>query len=240
MPKSELIEPGQPPTHVKGLSVDDATTLTLSTLQVKVFLRQGQVADPQLAAALMVFRRAANVLAHLEDEIVFKGQPEPNKLPVGSAVPGIAEVLGGEKVDGLSTIAGKPSLAGGRNDLGERLVSAVSDAVGALERRFQTGPFGCVLARTTSRSPVAERLPRAPAGPLYPPFLERRAAGSIVGSWETIPGSSSPSVAHQSTWSSRPTFLSKFSEDMPDASSYLSGILSEDGASTQEPEPSSG
>lgn len=143
VPKSKLIEPGQPPTHVKGLSVDDTTTLTLSTLQVKVYLSQAQVADPELAGALMVFRRAAKVLARLEDEIVFKGQPEPNKLPVGSAAPGIAEVLGGEKVDGLS--AGKPSLAGGQNDLGERLVSAVSDAVGVLERRFQTGPFACAL-----------------------------------------------------------------------------------------------
>ena len=54
--------------------VDDKTTLPLSTLHVKVWLRGAQMADPNLTSALQMFRRAANVLARLEDAIVFRGQ----------------------------------------------------------------------------------------------------------------------------------------------------------------------
>lgn len=153
VPKLALIDPNHAPTNVKGLSVDDATTLKLSTLQVKVFLRQGQVTEPELAAALILFRRAANVLAHLEDEIVFQGQPGAGTLPVGSAAKDIAEILGGKEIKGLQNIepdhlsqgGGKPNLGVGLAYVGEGLVTAVSSAVGALERRFQTGPFACVL-----------------------------------------------------------------------------------------------
>jgi uncharacterized linocin/CFP29 family protein len=61
--------------------VNDSTTLRLSTLEVKVYLRGAQVADPELTSALIAFRRAANLLARLEDEIVFNGQPGPSKGP---------------------------------------------------------------------------------------------------------------------------------------------------------------
>lgn len=61
--------------------VNDSTTLRLSTLEVKVYLRGAQVADPELTSALVAFRRAANLLARLEDEIVFNGQPGPSKGP---------------------------------------------------------------------------------------------------------------------------------------------------------------
>lgn len=128
-----------------GVSVDDTDTLTLSTLQVKVWLRQAQVADPQLAAASVAFRRAASVLARLEDEIVFNGQPDRDLLPVGSAAEGVAEVLGGAGTSGLISRAAKPVPKGGNSDLGENLVAAVSATVGDLEGRFQTGPFACVL-----------------------------------------------------------------------------------------------
>jgi Uncharacterized protein, linocin/CFP29 homolog len=144
-PMLTLLDPADPRSEVKGLSVEDTTTLKLPTLQVKVFLRQSQVADPGLEAALFAFRRAANVLAHLEDAIVFKGQ---GALPPGYTAQGGAEILGGETVKGLQVIEPGQSSSSAPKDnpnLGERLVSAVSDAVGALERRFQTGPFACVL-----------------------------------------------------------------------------------------------
>ena len=82
----DLIEPkaGSGEDNVPGFTVDDTKTLKLSTLQVKVFLRSAQVADPELSSALTAFRRAANVLAHLEDDIVFKGQPDADKAPAAS------------------------------------------------------------------------------------------------------------------------------------------------------------
>jgi uncharacterized linocin/CFP29 family protein len=142
--KLSLVAPSGGPNNSAGLRVDDSTTLSLSTLQVNVFLRQRQVADPELGAALTAFRRAANVLARLEDEIVFRGQPASGTLPAGSTAVGIAEVSGGEKVDGLQDISPAQS-SSVKKPAGEDLVSAVSDAVGALESRFQTGPFACVL-----------------------------------------------------------------------------------------------
>ena len=56
------------------MSVDDQKTIPLTTLQVRVFLRGAQMADPRLTSALEMFRRASNVLARLEDAIVFRGQ----------------------------------------------------------------------------------------------------------------------------------------------------------------------
>ena len=45
----------------------------MATLQVTVRLRGAQMADPEMTSALTVFRRAANVLARLEDAVVFRG-----------------------------------------------------------------------------------------------------------------------------------------------------------------------
>ena len=61
------------------LGIDDRDTMRLATLQVIVPVRNAQMADPELASALALFRRAANVVARLEDAIVFRGferQPE--------------------------------------------------------------------------------------------------------------------------------------------------------------------
>src|SRR5208282_3886353 len=60
--------PNQPP-----LRIEDRSTIQLATLQVKVLLRGAQMADPELTSALSLFRRAANVLARLEDAVVFDG-----------------------------------------------------------------------------------------------------------------------------------------------------------------------
>lgn len=137
----DLIKPnaGSGEENVPGFTVDDTRTLKLSTLQVNVFLRSAQVADPELSSAITAFRRAANVLAHLEDEIVFKGQPDAGQAPAS----GLGEVRGGQRTDGLAKGANDTPFAGA--DLGEALVSEVSRAIGKLEARFHLGPFACVL-----------------------------------------------------------------------------------------------
>jgi uncharacterized linocin/CFP29 family protein len=136
-----LIEPnaGIGDDQVPGFTVDDTRTLKLSTLQVKVFLRSAQIADPELSSALTAFRRAANILARLEDDIVFKGHAVASQsLPPGG------EISGGDQTDGLPTAATNTQSVGSAK-LGEALVTAISGAVGALERRFHLGPFACVL-----------------------------------------------------------------------------------------------
>jgi uncharacterized linocin/CFP29 family protein len=137
---------------VDGFTVDDTTPLKLSTLQVKVFLESAQMDDPELRSALIAFRRAANVLAHLEDEIIFRGQLESNKGPEPNV--GVSwQVGGGEKTPGLLAEYGAapsvPSMATSVTPaLGEQLVSAISGAVGTLESRHHVGPFACVLGPT--------------------------------------------------------------------------------------------
>jgi uncharacterized linocin/CFP29 family protein len=55
------------------VTVADDTTLKLFNLTVNVELSSEQVSDDSLSSALLAFRRAANVLALAEDEIVFNG-----------------------------------------------------------------------------------------------------------------------------------------------------------------------
>src|SRR5688572_2627608 len=55
------------------VSVTDDKTLKLFTLAVKVPLSREQVRDENLSSALLAFRRAAILLAQVEDYLVFKG-----------------------------------------------------------------------------------------------------------------------------------------------------------------------
>lgn len=158
--KQELKDPdssGDPAEDVPGFTVADTETLKLATLQTKVYLRDAQVADPELASALIAFRRAANVLARLEDDIIFNGQagehlgppPPPGRL---SSTKVLWQVRGGQKSRGLAhdpdsrepaPEARGPMLSVG--DLGEALVNVISGAVGDLEANYHLGPFACVL-----------------------------------------------------------------------------------------------
>ena len=161
--KEELNEPGhdvERDDNVPGFTVTDTTTLKLSTLQVKVYLRAAQVADPELTSALIAFRRAANVLARLEDLIIFNGQagesagPEHVPQRKGSEGKPAWEVRGGQKTEGLLGPLAQPRGAAKTTKaadvlaaLGEKLVSRISKAVGDLEDRYHLGPFACVLGQ---------------------------------------------------------------------------------------------
>jgi len=143
VPREDLI------TLIPGLTVDDTETLRLSTLEVRVYLRGEQVADSGLKSALMAFRRAANVLAHLEDEIIFRGQPGPSQRPGPPTRATVAtssggRVVGGQKNHGLWNRTPLPTLLPAS---GTALVRYVSTAVGELESRYHLGPFACVLGR---------------------------------------------------------------------------------------------
>ncbi len=132
--------------------IDDRTTIPLPTLQVKVSLRGAQMADPDQTSALQLFRRAANVLARLEDLTVFRGLPASGDNPVKTFadLPGIWQITGAQKARGLlahndreGTIEPVGRAAGA--DLGEALVGDVSKAIGMLEAAGHFGPFAVVL-----------------------------------------------------------------------------------------------
>jgi hypothetical protein len=146
--RAEQVREGPPPGGVKPrITIEDTTTLKLSTLQVKVYLRGAQMADPGLKSALQVFRRAANVLARCEDAVSFRGQPDDQgTLPPG--VPDVCEILGGQQTDGLhGTAVAAGNVVAVVGLPGDGLVTAVSEAIGQLEAKGQFGPFAAVLGQ---------------------------------------------------------------------------------------------
>lgn len=202
------------------LGIADTETMQLVTLQAKVYLRGAQMADPELASALELFRRSANLLARLEDCFVFRGMEageQPVGTPLGSEVlhgpdvTGLAQAQGAKQVerdatvealraravelreDGRAREANKadaeadtfqnqplnidPIANGTPEEIGRRLVAAVSDGIGQLEAQTHFGPFAVVLghalftaAQTPDRSslvlPQDRIVPFLGGGPL--------------------------------------------------------------------------
>jgi uncharacterized linocin/CFP29 family protein len=129
-----------------SLTITDVTTIPLATLQVRVELRGAQVADPDMASALLAFRRAANILARLEDAIIFRGQNiGPPAVPNAGAPPGAWQILGGRTSRGLFNRWVYLVRIGVIPTPGDALVAAVSQSIGNLESRGHFGPFAVVL-----------------------------------------------------------------------------------------------
>ncbi len=129
------------------LAIDDRDTARLATLQVIVPVRNAQMADPELSSVLALFRRAANVVARLEDAVVFRGLPPPGL----AGLPAIWQIAGALAAQGLWTLTGprrwvkvEPSP---RRLRGRAIVAAVSEAIGLLEQSGHFGPFAVVLGQ---------------------------------------------------------------------------------------------
>jgi len=172
------------------LQVDDHDTRRLTTLAVNVGLRGAQVAAPDPDAALVAFRRAANLIARAEDYVVFRGQPAANPAtPVGLRP---CDIRGGERFAGLLPtaliVAQEP--VGFPHPVG--LVGAVSRAITRLERNGHLGPFAVVLGNLlfdAAHSPLgtlvlpADRIRPLIDGPLLrSSWLNRFAGGAEVPS----------------------------------------------------------
>jgi uncharacterized linocin/CFP29 family protein len=136
--------PGQP-----GMKVDDVDTRPLTTISVNVELKRSQVSQPDLSSALMMFRRAANIIARVEDRIVFMGQPKETEIGNLPITPKIYTVSGGEEFSGLITEAiQQHNIVVVRNvDGGGVLVNKLAEAIGMLENKGHLGPFALVLGR---------------------------------------------------------------------------------------------
>jgi len=151
--RQELIPPN-------AIAIQDRDVIQLATLQVRVTVRGAQMADPEMTSALALFRRAANVLARLEDAVVFRGLgqdvaynatfPGQNRyappIDVGPPFPNrVWEITGGQVSRGLwrnlpaQHVVDIPELP--RLDL----VGAIADAIGRLEAQGHFGPFAVVL-----------------------------------------------------------------------------------------------
>lgn len=150
------------------LEVDISPTLALTTIAVNVQLRSAQVSDPSLQAALVMFRRAANIIARIEDALMVNGWDAKAVGPTGYSTHDPVYTLHGEdKVTGLldasdsTTIpnaAAKAAAAAAAlpnappapvpppPSTGEDLVDGIVLAISELETRGGTAPFACLLS----------------------------------------------------------------------------------------------
>jgi uncharacterized linocin/CFP29 family protein len=153
-PPPPIPPPPIPPPIILG--IQDRPVIQLATLQVIVPVRGAQMADPEMTSVLALFRRAANVLARLEDAVVFRGLVQVPAVP-GQFVPPVAvgppvwQITGGQVSDGLWRVAAAPppqwvpirrGRLAGRDT---RLVHGIADAIGRLEAGGHFGPFAVVL-----------------------------------------------------------------------------------------------
>jgi uncharacterized linocin/CFP29 family protein len=145
--------PANPPQDWQTMQVADRNTIPLASLQVRVQLRGAQVADPNMTSALEMFRRGANVLARLEDAIIFRGQMGADQGPPADAIlslPAIWKVTSGYENGGLFGLA-ETAPAGLKKraplSAGHQIVQEVTARIGELESRGHFGPFTVVLGQ---------------------------------------------------------------------------------------------
>lgn len=136
------------------MEVIDYDTMRLATLWVNVQLKNAQLADPELASAMIMFRRAAEIMARVEDAIIFNGQAGvgegPNDADNVVQCPPVFKVSGGEYSEGLvgAGLASNPvpiKAPSEGYDLGQRVYDAVVTGITSIERIGYHGPFALVL-----------------------------------------------------------------------------------------------
>jgi uncharacterized linocin/CFP29 family protein len=149
----------QPPSQ--RIFTDNIPNHRLTTIAVPVFLRGQEVADAGLEAALVKFRRAANIVARVEDAFIFNDRLNSGTLASGvGGIPPVFVVTGGgpkqgEKVElGLlpENVGGAITPIGPRLSEvvlapsgGQQVATAIIRAMSQLEASGQNGPFACVL-----------------------------------------------------------------------------------------------
>jgi uncharacterized linocin/CFP29 family protein len=136
------------PDPAERIRIDNTPSIFLTSLAVNISLSSQEAADPEQSAALIELRRAANLIARLEDALVFRGQPGPDDDPPGVAqLPQVYSVTGGANQPGLFN-GGTVTVPVAGNAPGETVAAAIIEAIGQLEERGHNRPFACVLGHT--------------------------------------------------------------------------------------------
>jgi len=145
VPTDSLSYPGAAPNQ--RIDVDDFTPIRVATVSVNVFIRNHMLADPELMAATIMFKRAANIVARIEDAIIFRGRNAANTPPTPrtDTLPQVFRVTGSDFYPGLIDHAPVNSLlpAGA---VGPAVFAALVRAINILETAGYCKPFACILA----------------------------------------------------------------------------------------------
>lgn len=167
---------GPGPVPPQRLDTNDIPGHPLTTIAAQVQLTSAEVADTNLEAALIKFRRAANIVARLEDAIIFNDRILPGR-PWGGVfgVPQIDQVTGGGPPPGTLVELGLLPLDIGAGPItpiiprqqvtvlgapvpnfppvpppvplmGDNVARAIIQAMDLLESSGQSGPFACALS----------------------------------------------------------------------------------------------
>jgi hypothetical protein len=186
---------------VDRLHVDSDPTLYLTTIAVNVPLHLREAAAPNLDAALVMFRRAANYIARIEDALVFNGRPAGGPPPFGiGGIPPVFDVHGGGgAAQGLlGPVLPRPAIhiPAPPPALGEQIVVSIIQAINQLDGGGQLGPFGCALSPplfeaicTPASSLVLPRdrvLPFLQGPLLRSSAIQAAVAPGAVGSWGVV------------------------------------------------------
>lgn len=126
------------------LTVDDYTTQRLASVSVNVQLKNHMLSDPELSAATILFRRAAGIVARVEDSVIFNGKHGKLPLPGMEKEGDVFHVGGASEYQGLLDHSTPLPVEG--DDLGPAIFAAVVDAVTHIEDQGYHKPFAVVLA----------------------------------------------------------------------------------------------
>lgn len=136
------------------LHVDDTSVLRITTVSVNVHLNTQQVAQPDLSAALTLFRRAANIIARVEDALIFRGEAG-RSLKISE----LYHATTGTSEKGLYDLAaGQVTLA---VDQGDTLLRAVAEGITVLEDKGYVAPYALALGNqlfVTAETPNRDSL----------------------------------------------------------------------------------
>ena len=129
------------------MEIDMGQMIPLTTIAADVYLRNSDLADPDMSSALAMIGRAADVLGRVEDSIIFNGQLGANEGPAipDPVRPEIYTVRGGREAAGLLTHEGVERIPVDGPDYPSALVGATVKAIGELEGSGFHGPFALAL-----------------------------------------------------------------------------------------------
>jgi uncharacterized linocin/CFP29 family protein len=152
-PEPNPHEPHPPDRPHERPGVDSYPTLWLTTIAINVPLHAHEASDPDLKAAMVMFRRAANYIARLEDALIFNGRPNQNMPPAAGigGIPDIYRVTGPAPVQGIFfPDPGRQNQriyqqVGANPARQEAIVNAIVNAINQLDAHGQLGPYACFL-----------------------------------------------------------------------------------------------